>query len=367
MSVRGFVRAKLRFYYLTRTNNEMGYFDLALSELTERFGASPRETIVFEGNKYLISFDAGGPPTLFVKPVTELDPLSKLVLDDRTGKYQADHDVRALAEISVFPIHRGSTARYLAYPYLDGWKTLKALLVAGDPARRRLIGPAAEALARFHLHASSVFDDRALPSTDPHRRWPEFLQPSMREYIEGVGADYPLLIRYLQGWDGLYEAVTEFRKIEVPLAVCHGDFKLDNVLVSPDESQLRIIDYSDMVRYDIHFDLGMFVSELISSWLAEIDFADVGSIVNALDQAEDSFQDGVSLIGHFLRCYREAAQVRDTRPERVAYFAGRGLIHNAMGSLYLENHLSRCHWACAHVGANLVANHHALGQMFEEA
>jgi hypothetical protein len=345
----------------------MSYFDRALSELADWVGALPDETKVFEGNKYLVSFDTGELPNIFVKPVTQLDPLSKLVLESGSDPVDAGGDIGALAGISVFPIHSDSAERYLAYPYLDGWKPLKSFALAGDRSRRRIIGQAAEALARFHAHASSLLDERTLPSVDPHDRWPDFLRPSLREYAEGVGADYPLLIRYLQGWDGLDEAVVEFRRTEVTSSVCHGDFKLDNVLVSPDETELRIIDYTDLVRYDPHFDLGVGVSELISCWLTKIDFADVGSIVDALDQAEDSFQDELSVIGHFLRCYRAAARSGDLRCERVAYFAGRGLIHNAMGSLYFENHLSRYHWACAHVGANLVANHHALGRLFEEA
>jgi hypothetical protein len=190
------------------------------------------------------------------------------------------------------------------------------------------------------------------------------MAPTITEYANGSGADYPVLIRYLQGFEGLGEAVACFRSSGFDPAICHGDFKFDNVLVRGDGAEIRLIDFNDLIKYDRHYDLGVAASELISLWLAEIDYSDIALIGEAIGRAEPEFQGQRQLIRHFLACYAQANPNLQISGERIAYFAGRALIHNAMGSLYLSSHLSRYHWACLHVGANMVANFSALGDMF---
>ena len=342
----------------------MGVEPNPICSLLDQIGASVDEVQSFEGNKFLVRVDGStrSVPDFFFKPVGKLDPLSREILELRSTSF-GESRLSGLEKVAILPIGRDSDSGYVAYPYFHDALPLKAVLADAGADRFDLITQVAATLAGFHVEAARLLHRQALETSDIHTLWPDLLEPTIAEFSSGPGADYPLLIRYLQTFEGVAEAIESFRAGPFEPAVCHGDFKFDNVLVREGGLEVRIIDISDLILYDRHYDLGVAAAELLSLWLAKIDYSDVDQIAEALDRTEGEFQAELGLLKAFLRAYWAETDMT-VCGQKLAYFAGRGLIHNALGSLYLANHLSRYHWACLHVGANLVANFLGLGEMF---
>jgi Ser/Thr protein kinase RdoA (MazF antagonist) len=181
------------------------------------------------------------------------------------------------------------------------------------PALARLCG---EAMGAFHREMESGSLASEFPGSIPwvlslHQKAKEMAEPSegQREFLRAVK-------RYAEFAHGLDGLRAEWR----PDTLTHGDWKLDNCLISPDRERLRVVDWEFVFWGDSVWDVSSLLQSYWNFWVRWPSQYPIESIQPALRA--------------FLHAY---AQSRGGEPaefaQRAIRFAGARMLQTAFDTL----------------------------------
>lgn len=248
-----------------------------------------------------------------VKQAKDWDSESRMSVEREAAFYRHQETGNRLAPLAPRCYAYDPPNSTLILEFLSGHTDLFNAPDRFAPELARLCG---EAMGTFHLEMESRSLAAEFPGSIPwvlslHQKAKEMAEPSdgQREFLRAVK-------RYAEFAHGLDRLRAEWR----PDTLTHGDWKLDNCLISPDRERLRVVDWEFVFWGDSVWDVSSLLQSYWNYWVRWPSQYSIESIQPALRA--------------FLAAY---ARAREGEPaelaERAIRFAGARMLQTAFDTL----------------------------------
>ncbi len=185
-------------------------------------------------------------------------------------------------------------------------------------------------------------------------------------WLPGEGSE---LIRMIQKYPSLAQALNQMRARWLPVCPIHGDLKLDNIILG-ETGKLQIIDWESSCMGPPEYDLGTLVGSYLDYWLESVDFAAQTEPEEWFLNAKLPFGRITEWFSHFWESYVAglSAQPRNLAAMQLDLLRYVGVYFIDRAFVFLQTHgvLSVRAIARVQIGKNLVVSPHSIrGVVFD--